>query len=542
VSFPDALLEVEFTDGEWTDITSEMRTFSFGWGRSRDIDRPEAGTSTLVLDNFEREFEPANPDGPYYPNVRPMRRIRLRAIVDSDDDPFYMDWSYLDGPDLMEAGPVYVPLFTHFAESWKADWPANGFDATATVQGVDAFKVLSLTDLNMNASTSYGGARIGEVLDEIGWPEDERDLEAGSVQLLTGAVEGSALEHLLTVAQTGGGLFFVAADGKLTFFDRDHPVPAPFEFGTAVDDEHFEDVGVSSDETQLWNDITVTSPGTTDQHASDARSIDRYYTRSLSFSTLHASNADRGLRSRELIVSYRDPQQRITQLSHVRWQDDWRAILSARLFDPVTVTITPPGGGEIIQSSRIERISIQSNGRQDWRVTWDLSAVPRRNLLTDELQGDSQTSSDFGLVGWMAETNCAVSVEDSFGFSGLGELVLTSSAAGDMSARTTPDTQIPVVVGQRYVASAYLRNASLFAARSVGVELSWRDSAGDLVSDTAGDLVTQDFGNPPEWVGAWVEGTAPVDAAFVTVRLVVEGTTAGGEPHYADLILLTEDD
>ena len=46
-------------------------------GRSYELDRQEAGTLQLVLDNRNRYFDPSYVSGPYYGLLKPMRRIRV---------------------------------------------------------------------------------------------------------------------------------------------------------------------------------------------------------------------------------------------------------------------------------------------------------------------------------------------------------------------------------------------------------------------------------------------------------------------------------
>src|ERR1043166_6404895 len=120
-----AKLEVAFgvnatsdpTSGQWIDVTQYMRTFDIARGRQRDLDRIEAGTMTVVLNNRDRRFDPENASGPYYPNITPLQHIR-----------FSVDGSY---------------LFRGFTDAWQPSYPAQGRDAILTVPCSDAFAVLA---------------------------------------------------------------------------------------------------------------------------------------------------------------------------------------------------------------------------------------------------------------------------------------------------------------------------------------------------------------------------------------------------------------
>src|SRR5215813_4285317 len=51
-------------------------------GRQSEFASVEAGTMTLRLDNRNRDFDSEYTSSPYYPNVKPRKRLRLRASTD----------------------------------------------------------------------------------------------------------------------------------------------------------------------------------------------------------------------------------------------------------------------------------------------------------------------------------------------------------------------------------------------------------------------------------------------------------------------------
>jgi hypothetical protein len=59
------------------DISEFAREASTNRGAQRELERIEAGTATVVLDNRDGRFTPFDTDSPYYPDVLPMRRIRI---------------------------------------------------------------------------------------------------------------------------------------------------------------------------------------------------------------------------------------------------------------------------------------------------------------------------------------------------------------------------------------------------------------------------------------------------------------------------------
>jgi hypothetical protein len=59
------------------DITPYVREASTHRGANRELERVEAGTGSVALDNRDGRFTPFNSASPYYPYILPMRRIRI---------------------------------------------------------------------------------------------------------------------------------------------------------------------------------------------------------------------------------------------------------------------------------------------------------------------------------------------------------------------------------------------------------------------------------------------------------------------------------
>jgi hypothetical protein len=378
------------------------------------------------------------------------------------------------------------------------------------------------------------GEQIDTLLDECGWDPSDRDIDAGYFALAAFTPKSPPIDDLLNVSASEGGLVFHAPNGDMTFFDSTHEGRSGAAFGTATGEILFENVTFDYDDVQLYNKMTVQAPNLPNQTITDKRSEDRYFVRGLPpIDTLMLNAIDMGKKSRRLLVAYSEPKQRIVGIDHVNSQADWANLLDYELLDVVTVNVTPPGGGApISQDSRIERISINSNSRQDWHIHWDLSAVPRVNMLDDD-----QASPDTTTAGWAAESNCTL-VQGSVAVTGRYSLAMFAVAAGTMKAITTPTWQIPVKVGEPYIASAFFRGGTTGAVRACHVEISWRGLTGAELSASVGAAITDiDTG----WTAAWCEGVAPAGAVYACVRLVVASALLG-EAHFADLMILSTDE
>lgn len=113
------------TAGQWVDVTAYVRGGSFARGRQHELQRTNAGTLALTLDNADRRFEPENEASPYHPNLRPMTHVRVRATFSA----------------------VTYDLFRGYVENWGQGWRGRplrlGGPTEVTVEAVDAFKVFA---------------------------------------------------------------------------------------------------------------------------------------------------------------------------------------------------------------------------------------------------------------------------------------------------------------------------------------------------------------------------------------------------------------
>jgi hypothetical protein len=111
MAWPTLTVEIDFVHGPltalasntWVDVTSYVHSFSTRRGRSDALNRVEAGTAVVTLDNSDRRFDPTFTGSPYYPNVVPMRKIRISAVY---------------------SGITYR-LYTGHIESWPPNWPGR---------------------------------------------------------------------------------------------------------------------------------------------------------------------------------------------------------------------------------------------------------------------------------------------------------------------------------------------------------------------------------------------------------------------------------
>jgi hypothetical protein len=97
-----------------------MRSVQTQRGRATEFDTFQAGTMTVVLSNLDRRFDPNYAAGPYFGNLLPMKRIRLKGTY---------------------AGVTY-PIWCGYVDDWPQQYDITG-DATVALHCTDGFKVLN---------------------------------------------------------------------------------------------------------------------------------------------------------------------------------------------------------------------------------------------------------------------------------------------------------------------------------------------------------------------------------------------------------------
>lgn len=80
VAFNNDIDETQHAQSGWTSILPFVSAFSGDLrGRAYELDRSEAGSLSVVLDNQDGRFLPGSIQSPYYPNVKSDRRFRIRG-------------------------------------------------------------------------------------------------------------------------------------------------------------------------------------------------------------------------------------------------------------------------------------------------------------------------------------------------------------------------------------------------------------------------------------------------------------------------------
>ena len=321
------------------DVSDITLRASIRRGRNRILNKFEAGTATVVLEDTNGDWVPTNTSSPYYGKLLPLRKIRIYADYNS----------------------VRYYLYSGYITSYDTNFQL-GLESisSVTLQCVDAFRLFSNVAISTVAGTSAGqttGARMNNLLDVPTFPTSMRVIDTGdsTVQADPGT-ERDLLTALQTIENSEFGGFYIDPEGNATFLSRN--TLAQKADGTATDfaDDgtgiSYQAIDFAYDDTLIFNDVTVNREGGTAQTVQDTSSIETYFIHSGKREGLLIETDAESLDQATMILqSRKDAIFRIDSIG-LNLADDAEtarivAGLSLDIFDLVDITKSTPGSGSV---------------------------------------------------------------------------------------------------------------------------------------------------------------------------------------------------
>jgi hypothetical protein len=341
------------------DVSNLLDSIVTNRGRNISSEQFQTGTASVRILDQNGDFNSQNPASPYYEYLNPMRKISITA-------------TYLG---------VTYPIFAGYITAWNTTTPKfEGDIVFTTVTAVDGFRLMQNAQFFGVVGAVAGektGTRISKILDTIGWPVALRDIDTGLTSCQADpATQRTALAALTTCATTEYGAIYMDATGRVAFQDRDLTVSSvagtPVVFnddGTAIG--YFDVKWVFNDE-QIYNLATITRTGGTVQTASDAASIEKFFTHSYNQSgLLMETDAEALDYATAFIASRKDTTVRVDELTLDLQQDSYTAgtiaALTIDFFTPVSVTTTQPNSTTLSKTEQVFNIAHQITP-SSWKV------------------------------------------------------------------------------------------------------------------------------------------------------------------------------
>ena len=312
-------------------------------GRNRILGKFEAGTATVVLLDQSGNWNPENTSSPYYGKLLPLRKIRIWADYD----------------DGVSTNRYY--LFSGYIISYDNTFRIGTDEVqTVTLQCVDAFRLFNNVTISSVSGTPAGqlsGARVDALLDSAAFPTSMRNVDVGDSTLQADpGTQRDLLSALGTVAESEFGAFYMDNEGNATFLSRNtleqkaDQTPVVFsDTGTGLP---YVNVDFAYDDTQIFNDVTVTRAGGSPQNVQSTSSIETYFIHSGSRSGILVESDQEALDQATMILNAKaNAVFRIDSITLNLKDTTDSALITAGLhldiFELINVTKTTPGASSV---------------------------------------------------------------------------------------------------------------------------------------------------------------------------------------------------
>jgi hypothetical protein len=327
------------TASDVVDVSDITLRASIRRGRNRILNKFEAGSATVILEDTNGDWVPTNTSSPYYGKLVPLRKIRIWADYNS----------------------VRYYLFSGYVTSYDTNFKVGVEDiSSVTLQCVDAFRLFSNVAISTVAGTSAGqttGARMNNLLDVPTFPTSMRVIDTGdsTVQADPGT-ERDLLNALQTIENSEFGGFFIDPEGNATFLSRDTVAQKADQTATDFADDgtgiSYQAIDFAYDDTLIFNSVTVNREGGIAQTVQDTSSIETYFIHSGKREGLLVETDAESLEQANMILqSRKDAVFRIDSIGLNLADDTETARIQAGLeldiFDLVDITKSTPGAGSV---------------------------------------------------------------------------------------------------------------------------------------------------------------------------------------------------
>jgi hypothetical protein len=327
------------------DVSNVVDSVTTKRGRNPQVDEFQTGTLTLRIVDQNGDFNPQNPSSPYFGYLTPMRKVSISAT---------------------SAGVTY-PMFSGFITSYTTSTPLNASDVVyTTIQAVDAQRLAQNAQISTVTGATAGdlsGTRINQILNTIGWPASQRDVDAGLTQMQNDpATARTSLAALQTVTNSEYGAFYVDASGSFVFQDRTVTVASIGGTPTVFNDNGT-DIGYANavwrlDDTLIFNQANVSRAGGSVQSAVNAASVEKYFAHTYNQQNLLMQTDAVALDyARAYVASRAETSVRCDAIELDLYTDNYAngilAALDLDFFDPVTITTNQPGSSTLTKTLQV---------------------------------------------------------------------------------------------------------------------------------------------------------------------------------------------
>ena len=325
------------------DLTPQTTSIRIARGRDLIQDQFNAGTCTVRVLDENGDWNPQNPSSPFFGLLQPLRKLRISAEYE---------------------GTLHY-LFSGYTSEYRYTFPKNEEIGYVDIIASDAFNLFTksaVTTVSGASAGDFSGTRVNQILDEIGFPTGQRQIDAGdsTMQADPGTLR-SVLTALKDVEFSEFGGLYISAGGDVVFRERTDAyetiagTPTVFDQGAGI---NYSSLRLSFDDKLVFNVANFKRTGGAMVQVIDQPSIDTYFPHTITReSLLNETDAEVGSLARAYIASRKDTDIRIDAITLDLLTPSYDAGVTAALtldfFSPVEITNIQPGGSTITKTLQV---------------------------------------------------------------------------------------------------------------------------------------------------------------------------------------------
>ena len=279
----------------------------------------------------------------------------------------------------------------------------TGLVSYTTITAVDGFQLMNLAQVTTVSGATAGettGSRIGDILNQISWPNSMRDIDTGqtTVQADPGTAR-TALAALQTIATSEYGSIYMDKNGRFVFQDRNYTTASVAGTVTSFADDGtgiaYSNLQWVLNDAQIFNAANITATGLAMQSASDATSISTYFLHSYTATDLLMQTTSEALNfAKAYVASRKDTTVRADSITLDLTTSNYAAGITAALsldyFAPVSIKQAQPNGTTLQKTFQIFGIAHDITPNT-WRTTF--------TTLEPIIDGFIVGNSQYGILG-----------------------------------------------------------------------------------------------------------------------------------------------
>lgn len=241
------------------DISNQVNSVSIRRGYNLLQEQFQAGTATIRLLDQNGDWNPTNTASPYYPDLVPLRKVRVSA------DGYF--------------------LFSGYTVAYNYQWDKEQNVGYVDIELSDAFRLFNMSNITTVTGGTAGqttGTRITAILDQIGFPASMRNIEAGATTVQADpGTSRTSLQAFQNMEFSEQGAFYILPTGDAEFLSRatiqSKSGANPTFFSNDGTGITYRNIVTALDDKLIINTTSITRAGGTAQTASNTASQIKYF-------------------------------------------------------------------------------------------------------------------------------------------------------------------------------------------------------------------------------------------------------------------------